>query len=76
MAHKDEQKTKGDRVSRESTEEKDFRKIRRNADSTGQERGAMADTPDTRGLEPAQDNTGDPKPHPTNRNRSGPNRKM
>jgi hypothetical protein len=76
MAHKNEQKIKGDRVSRGSTEEQDFRNLRRNADAAGQQRGATPDTPDTQALEPAQDNTADPKPHPTSLNRSGPNRKL
>lgn len=76
MAHENEQKTKGDRVSRGSTEERDFRSLRQKADATGQERGAVPDSPDTRGLEPAQDNTGDPRPHPTDLNRSGPHRQL
>jgi hypothetical protein len=76
MAHKQEQKTKGDRVGRDSTKEQDFRHLRKAADSTGQERGAMPFTEETEDLTPAQSNTKDPQPHPTDLNRSGPNRKI
>jgi hypothetical protein len=52
------------------------RHLRRDAEATGHERGDMPGSPDQTSLEPAQDNTADPRPFPTHRNRSGPNRKL
>jgi hypothetical protein len=74
MAHGQDRTTKGDRP--ETTKDKDDRKMRSNADSTGQERGAMADTPTEMGVGPDAANTADPKPFPTDRNRSGGGRKF
>ena len=41
-----------------------------------EERGAMEDLPDQPGIPPAADNTQDPKPFPSKRDRSGPARKF
>jgi hypothetical protein len=76
MATNRDQKRKSDRVSSKSTQSQDERHLRKSADSAGQSAGALPDTPDQRGLEPAQDNTGAPRPFPSAQRRSGPGRKL
>lgn len=73
MAHGKEQTLKGDHASTKTKEELD---IRHKADATGQERGEMADTPDQQGVGPDAAHTSDPKPFPSQRDRSGPRRKF
>lgn len=73
MAHGNERKRRGDHASTKTQEELD---IRHKARATGQERGAMEDLPDQPGIPPAADNTQDPKPFPSKRDRSGPARKF
>jgi hypothetical protein len=74
MAHKQDQKLKGDRVSSRQTKSQDERHMRVDADHAGQERGAMGDAPDQESLPPAQDNTADPRPFDSKQRRSGPAR--
>lgn len=73
MAHGKEQATKGDHRSTKTKEELD---IRHKAEATGREHGAMADTPDKQGVELDANNTSDPKPFPSKRDKSGPGRKF
>jgi hypothetical protein len=74
MANANERRSKQDR--NETTKQREERSMRQSADSTGQERGAMKDSPTKAGVAPDAHNTADPKPFPTKRNRSGPARKF
>lgn len=74
MANANERRNRQQR--NETTKQREERNIRQSADATGQERGALPNTPTRPGAEPDAHNTADPKPFPTKRNRSGPARKF